>query len=201
MREHAATRLLSEEDRIAGFIKATGGFAGRWKERAAKGMTDVELAEALAFELGIAGSSGGPDSLSLWFQGAGLRIWISWEIRNTRQTKPTFQGSPLFNAAAVSGSSEMLSAWGSCTRRFCDLWCGQDVEVVASAQCRQRFALERRYKALGRLEARELRSLENAVRRQVQEMEEAARIGLSGREYDRMSSAFEHQDLRAALRY
>ena len=115
MREHAATRLLSEEDRIAGFIKATGGFAGsarRWKERAAKGMTDAELAEALAFELGIAGGSGGPDSLSLWFQGAGLRIWISWEIRNTRQTKPTFQGCPFFNGAAISGSSEMLLALG-----------------------------------------------------------------------------------------
>jgi DNA repair ATPase RecN len=38
---------------------------------------------------------------------------------------------------------------------------------------RERFALDRRSKALGRLEARELRSLENAVRRQVQEMEAA----------------------------
>jgi len=38
---------------------------------------------------------------------------------------------------------------------------------------RERFALDRRFKALGRLEVRELRSLENAVRRQVQEMEAA----------------------------
>jgi hypothetical protein len=41
---------------------------------------------------------------------------------------------------------------------------------------RERFALERRYKALGRLEGRELRSLETAVRRQVQEMETAREL-------------------------
>jgi hypothetical protein len=36
---------------------------------------------------------------------------------------------------------------------------------------RERYALDRRYKALGRLEARELRSLENKVRRKVLEVE------------------------------
>lgn len=95
MRDHDITRPLTEEDRIKGFIKATGGFARsaeRWKERAAKGMTDEELAEALAQELGIFGGSCGPDELSLTFQGARLKIWISWEIQNHVQTRPAFQG-------------------------------------------------------------------------------------------------------------
>lgn len=38
------------------------------------------------------GGRSGPDELSLWFQGAGLKIWISWEIQNTHRTKPTFEG-------------------------------------------------------------------------------------------------------------
>ncbi|NEJ60778.1 hypothetical protein GUK21_31895 [Rhizobium leguminosarum] len=95
MSEEAAPRKLTEEDRICGFQRATSGMAGaskRWKERAAKGMTDAELAEALAYEIGIMGGSGGPDALSLWFQGAGLKIWISWKIQNTHKAKPTFAG-------------------------------------------------------------------------------------------------------------
>ncbi len=95
MREHDAPRSLSEEDRIRGFIKATGGFARsaeRWKERAAKGMTDDELSKALAQELGILGGSGGSGELWLTFQGAGLKIWIAWEVQNHVKTKPTFEG-------------------------------------------------------------------------------------------------------------
>ena len=95
MKEDTATRRLSEEDRIAGFKKATGSMgasAERWKKRAATGLTDAELAEALAYELGIMGGSAGPNSLSLHYQGAGLKIWISWEIQNTYRTKPTFEG-------------------------------------------------------------------------------------------------------------
>lgn len=89
------TRPLTEADRREGFIRATGGFSGakaRWTARAARGMTDAELAEALAFELGIFGGSCGPGSLHLTFQGAGLKIWISWEIHNHVTTKPTFAG-------------------------------------------------------------------------------------------------------------
>lgn len=95
MSEEAVPRILTEEDRIRGFQRATCGMAGaskRWEERAAKGMTDAELADALAFEIGIMGGSGGPDALSLWFQGAGLKIWISCETQNTHKAKPTFAG-------------------------------------------------------------------------------------------------------------
>lgn len=89
------THPLTEADRHEGFIRATGGFscAGeRWTERTARGMTDAELAEALAFELGIFGGSCGPGALHLTFQGAGLKIWISWEIHNHITTKPAFEG-------------------------------------------------------------------------------------------------------------
>lgn len=80
--------VLTEEDKTRAFLKATGGMARapqRWKERAAKGMTDEELAAALAFEMGQGGSSG-PDSLFISQNGAGLRIWIGWDA------KPVFAG-------------------------------------------------------------------------------------------------------------
>lgn len=90
------TRSLTDAEKRFGFIRATGGFSGarqRWAERAARGMTDAELAEALAFELGIFGGSCGPGALWLAFQGAGLKIWMSWDIQNHVTTRPTFAGS------------------------------------------------------------------------------------------------------------
>jgi hypothetical protein len=33
-----------------------------------------------------------PDGISLTYQGAGLKIWNSWEIENTHEQPPTFQG-------------------------------------------------------------------------------------------------------------
>lgn len=89
------SRPLTEADRRAGFLRATGGFskaAERWAERAARGLADDELAEALAYELGIFGGSCGPGDLWLTFQGAGLKIWISWESHNHVTMRPTFAG-------------------------------------------------------------------------------------------------------------
>lgn len=93
--DETAIRPVTEADRREGFVKATGGFSGaktRWAERAARGMSDPELAAALADELGIFGGSCGPDCLSLTYQGAGLKIWISWEIQNHVTTRPAFEG-------------------------------------------------------------------------------------------------------------
>lgn len=56
-------RPLTEADRIAGFRRATCSMAGaneRWRERARTGLSNLELAEALSYELGIFGGSGGP---------------------------------------------------------------------------------------------------------------------------------------------
>lgn len=95
MTELPALRPLTEADRIAGFRRATCSMAGaheRWRERVRTGLSSVELAEALSYELGIFGGCGGPDCLSLTYNGAGLKIWISWEIHNSHQMKPTFSG-------------------------------------------------------------------------------------------------------------
>jgi hypothetical protein len=87
---------LTEDDRRTGFMLATGGFSRskeRWQERAATGLTDEQLAEALAYEIGEWGGSASPDGLCLTYQRSGLKIWISWEIENTHQTPPVFQGA------------------------------------------------------------------------------------------------------------
>lgn len=104
------TRPLTEVARRDGFIRATGGYSGarqRWAERAAHGMSNTELAEALALELGIFGGLGGPNCLSLTYQGAGLKIWISWETHNHVTMKPTFEGKgTIATARLVYGISD-----------------------------------------------------------------------------------------------
>ena len=96
MSADTAQREITEADRLAGFIRATSNMAGakrRWNERARTGLTDANLAQALAFEIGIMGGSCGPDSIWLSYQAAGLQIWISWESHSTSATKPVFAGN------------------------------------------------------------------------------------------------------------
>ncbi|WP_334147239.1 hypothetical protein [Hyphomicrobium sp.] len=98
------TRALTEADKRKGFMRATGGFSRsreRWAERAARGMSDTALAEALAREIGIFGGSCGPGELWLTYQGAGLKIWISWEVCNHVTTRPTFEGSVTITMARL----------------------------------------------------------------------------------------------------
>ena len=106
------TRPLTDADKREGFIRATGGFSGakrRWAERAARGLTDPELAEALAFELGIFGGSCGPGELWLTLQGAGLKIWISWEIQNHVTTRPAFEGRSAIAMAMPPKPAPMMT--------------------------------------------------------------------------------------------
>jgi len=72
---------LTEDDKRAAFVEATTGFANaaeRWKQRAATGLTDEQLADALRFEIGIYGGGSGPGRMATAHQGAGLKIWASW---------------------------------------------------------------------------------------------------------------------------
>lgn len=88
-------KSITQADRVTGFIKATCSMAGgsaRWSARAATGLSDAQLAEALRMELGILGGSCEPDALSITYQGSGLKIWISWEIDSPPGTKPVFEG-------------------------------------------------------------------------------------------------------------
>ncbi|MBA4173808.1 MAG: hypothetical protein C0511_14440 [Hyphomicrobium sp.] len=89
------TRPLTDADKRNGLLRATASTSGakqRWAERAARGLSDTELAEALAYELGIFGGSCGPGILALTYQGAGLKIWVSHEVHNHVTMKPTFEG-------------------------------------------------------------------------------------------------------------
>lgn len=88
-------RELTQDEKLEAFKRATGGFNGhaeRWMKHAQTGLTDEELAAVLKHELGIFGGSGGPDTTSISFQGAGLKIWASWETHKYVQDKPIFQG-------------------------------------------------------------------------------------------------------------
>lgn len=90
------TKPLSQSDIESCFIRAVHSFANakqRWKERATTGLTDQELHDALKYELGIAGGSGCRDSISIAYQGAGLKIWASWGYANSCLDTPVLQGA------------------------------------------------------------------------------------------------------------
>jgi len=99
------TRTLSKEDKLLVFRKATcsmEGAADRWAQRAARGLTDDELTDALRYELGIfGGSSAREDVPALTFQANGLRIWAAWEFPNHVKDKPLFQGRSTMDMARL----------------------------------------------------------------------------------------------------
>lgn len=91
----AGQKPLTDKDKYRGFRRAVTSFSGaaeRWQERASTGMTNADLHEALRQELGIAGGSGGRDSLRVSYEGSGLKVWVSWMSHNTYIDEPTFQG-------------------------------------------------------------------------------------------------------------
>jgi len=95
---------LSYDDKVYAFKRATGGFAKsheRWEKRAVSGLNDEALAEALKFELGIFGGSGGPDQMDITYQGAGLKIWAGWSVFNHHETKPIFEGQNTIEMARI----------------------------------------------------------------------------------------------------
>lgn len=83
---------LTPDERLAVFRTATSALPHWYAAQIQAGMTDTELAEALAQALGIMGGSGGPNAIGVMFQGAGLKIWGGWDIPSIRD-KPLFQGA------------------------------------------------------------------------------------------------------------
>ncbi|MET4131787.1 hypothetical protein ABIE62_000903 [Porphyrobacter sp. MBR-155] len=78
-----ATETLTREDVEEAFRRATNSFMGaaeRWAACVKSGLTDEELAQALRYELGIAGGTGGRGVLCVAYQGAGLKIWAAWDV-------------------------------------------------------------------------------------------------------------------------
>lgn len=88
-------RQLSHSDIIEALRRATNSYQGaekRWQERASRGLTDEQLEEALAYELGTAGGSGGRDILSIEYSRSGLKIWASWDSTNSYRDSPVLEG-------------------------------------------------------------------------------------------------------------
>jgi hypothetical protein len=83
---------LTQAERIEIFKLATRGLLHRYEEQFKAGMSDAELRLALAETLGIFGGSGGPNSPSVSFTGAGLRIWGGRHTVNHHAQKPLFGG-------------------------------------------------------------------------------------------------------------
>jgi hypothetical protein len=91
------TRDLTAEHKRLVFIRVTHGTCGaaeRWKDRAVKGMTDEQLANALAYELGIEGGGSATHAVPAYhYRAAGLQIWASWDFPSVHQDKPAFKGA------------------------------------------------------------------------------------------------------------
>lgn len=83
---------LTDDEKVAAFKAATRSLIHWHGDELAAGVTDARLEELLKQALGILGGSGGPNEISLAFQGAGLKIWASWETVNNVTDKPVFQG-------------------------------------------------------------------------------------------------------------
>ncbi len=86
---------LTHDQIIAGFRCAVTSFANaeaRWQQRAADGLTDQDLHDAIRYELGIAGgSSARSDRPDVAYEGSGLRIWIGNHL-NPCIDPPTLDG-------------------------------------------------------------------------------------------------------------
>lgn len=90
---------LSREDRELIFRIATKSLVHWYGDQFAAGMTDQQLSDALERALGIFGGSGGPDSPSITFKGAGLKIWGAWQVVNHVTTTPLFSGQATLDMA------------------------------------------------------------------------------------------------------
>lgn len=89
---HRGSTDLTHEDHILIFKLATSGFAKRYSNQFANGMSDGDLWKALQESLGIFGGSGGPNRPSVTYRGSMLRIWGGWEVINHVTTAPLFEG-------------------------------------------------------------------------------------------------------------
>ncbi len=95
---------MTNGDKKKAFIRATHNMQDaekRWKERTKTGLTDEQLSQALRYELGIAGGSGSRDTLSIAYEGSGLKIWAGWKSINPYMEQPIFEGQQTINMARM----------------------------------------------------------------------------------------------------
>jgi len=84
--------VFTEADKTEVFRIATRRLPALCSEKLKSGMTDAELEEALKLVLGEFGGCGGPDTYSVTYAAAGLRIWGGWHVVNHVLEKPLFTG-------------------------------------------------------------------------------------------------------------
>ena len=99
MENHSPSPPLTNAEKLVVFKLATQSFPKRYAEAIKVGMTDEELESALKQYLGIFGGSGGPNRLSVAFQGSGLKIWGGWHTINHVTEKPLFFGKKAIDMA------------------------------------------------------------------------------------------------------
>jgi len=85
-------RLLTQAEKVAAFMVATGPFARTLNRDNPPAMTDDELAAVLQDTMGIFAGRAAPGQLHLTWQGAGLKIWASWHVHNHVTEAPAFKG-------------------------------------------------------------------------------------------------------------
>jgi hypothetical protein len=83
-------RTFTEADKTEVFKTATRRLPTLCGEKLKSGMIDTELEEALKLVLGEFGGSGGPNTYSVTYAAAGLRIWGGWHVVNHVLEKPLF---------------------------------------------------------------------------------------------------------------
>lgn len=86
-------RPLTQGEKVAAFMIATGSFARRIEQDGLCSMADAELAAALQDAMGIFAGRAAPGQLHITWQGAGLKIWASWHIHNHVTEAPAFKGA------------------------------------------------------------------------------------------------------------
>lgn len=95
-------RKLTETDKQQSLRRALTcmqGSEGRWINRASTGLNDADMTQAVRYELGISGGSGCRDSIDIHYEGAGFKVWASWECFNHCLEEPIFQGNATIKAA------------------------------------------------------------------------------------------------------
>ena len=85
-------RAFTDADKTKVFRIATRRLPAVCGDKRTSGMTDEELTEALKLVLGEFGGCGGPETYSITFAAAGLRIWGGWQVVNHVLEKPLFAG-------------------------------------------------------------------------------------------------------------
>ena len=85
-------RAFTDADKTEVFMIATRRLPAVCGDKRTSGMTDEELTEALKLVLGEFGGSGGPNTYSVTYAAAGLRIWGGWHVVNHLLEKPLFAG-------------------------------------------------------------------------------------------------------------